>query len=227
MTNAQQGMPGAPAALLRRFDPVTFALERIARQRDPASRFSREQLRKTNRESSFVRSGHRSHERAVPSRCVARRWGQARQHYRRRRLRRLRPSQDRHRREYRLRTDLHHQIHLEVRQCPDAAGERHRFPGMPLPVSPVQRLAGLHRTARQVADQGEGGRLDRHIVQGCFQRVQGRIHQGAVEGLGRVQSPDPDSLRFEALRNGFNVRHWAADDLVGSIVSRDAQPDTG
>ena len=98
---------------------------------------------------------------------------------------------------------------------------------MPLPVCPVQRLACLHHPACQVADHGQGGRLNFHAVQGGFQCVQRRLDQGAVECFCRVQLPGPDPRRFELLHDGFNFVDRPADHLVVSVVRRDVHPDSG
>ena len=126
-----------------------------------------------------------------------------------------------------MRTDLHHQVHAEFRQRPYAGRKRHRLPCMTPPVGPVQSLAGVHHPAGQVADHRQGGGLDGHAVQKRFQRVQRRLHQGAVERLGRVEPPDPDPLRLEALRDGFDASHRSADHLVGPVVRGDVDADSG
>ena len=98
---------------------------------------------------------------------------------------------------------------------------------MTAPVDPVQPLARLHHPTGEVADNGQGGRVDGYVVQEGFQRVQSRLHQRTVERLGRVEPPDPDALRFQAFRDGVDARHRPADHLVRSVVGRNVDADSG
>jgi len=193
------------------------------------ARLPRKESFKTNREPRLIRFRDGLREiGAIRGRLgFTRRRAQTRQHHGRRCLCRVRPGRASHRGQDRSRPYFQHQVHPQFRQCPDTAGECHFLAGMLPPVGSVQRLARLHHLAGQVADHGEGGWLDRHIIQGSFQHVQSWLHQGAVERAGRVQPSYPDSFRFETLRDGFNFRNRAAHHLVGAVVRRDAHPSTG
>ena len=177
----------------------------------------------------MVRLCDRLHETIGASglRWVVRRRAEARQHHRHRCLRRLRPGRGRHRSQHRSRADLQHHVHPEIRHRLHPLGECHRLPGMTPPVGSVLRLTQFHGPARQVANHGKRRRLDLHAAEGCFQFVQNRLNQSTVERPGRVQPPDPHFLQLESLRDRFNSRNRAADHLMGTVVSRDAQPDVG
>ena len=120
---------------------------------------------------------------------------------------------------------FHDNINILLRHCPDTARECHRLSCMSLPVLYVQRHAGLHGTPRQVADKGQRRRLYLQTLERVFQPAENRIDQGAMECLGRVQSPRAYLQSLEARHDSFNIFDGAADHLVRSVVCRDAQAD--
>ena len=93
-----------------------------------------------------------------------------------------------------MRTNLNHQVNAQVGQRSDAACERHGLSGVPPPVVAVERGAGVHRPAGQVAYEGHGGRLKCHSAKGGFQRDEGWFDKGAMKCTGCVQPSYPDAL---------------------------------
>ena len=90
------------------------------------------------------------------------------------------------------------------------------------PVGAVQHRAGLDDAAGQVADDIDARRTDRHAAERRFQGFEGRLHQGAVEGAGRVQAPEPHSLGLQPLGDGLDGLDRTADHLVEPVVRRNA-----
>ena len=228
VADAQQGVARTPVLTPGRLDPVMLALEGIARQGDPPPTLPREESREADREPRLVRLRNGVQETVVGAGGldrIARRRAETGKHHRR--SGRLRPGGGCHGRQHRARADLQHRVHPELRQRPHPLGEGDRLPGMAPPVGSVLGLAGFDGPAGQIADHGESGRLDRHAVEERFQLVQDGLDEGAVEGPGRVQPPDADSLLVELLRDRFDCRDRAADHLVAAVVARDAQAGAG
>ena len=229
---AQQRVVGAGSAALGRIKPVAFALERIARQRNPVPHLSGEQTLERNLQASLVRVRGRINEVVFGFRrgTASSRATHARQ--RNRGLtgvpvrHRIGPRLQRHWAQHRVGAYFDYQVNPQFGKGSDATGKCHCFAGMAPPVHPVQRHVGFHRPARQIADQSERGRFDHHPVQGGFQSIQNRLQQGTVKSPARVQSDGTHSLRAESLRNGIDVLSQTTYHLVTAVVPRNAQPDS-
>ena len=96
---------------------------------------------------------------------------------------------------------------------------------MAAPVRSAEYLVRRHHTARHVAHQGGArGRRDIESFKKRFQRIQGRLHQGAVERLARMDRPHPDFFGLETLRDRLDRAHGPAQHLVRPVPRRNPQP---
>ena len=223
---AEQRVPRGRAAPLRRLHPVALALEGVAGQRDSPARLSGEESLEPDRESRLVRLRDRGDECALRlcRRNVGVRLPEARDgRGRSAPLRRLRPCEHRHRTQHRVRSDLHHRVHLQLREGLDARAERDRLAGLAAPVRRVEHRVGLHRPAGQVAHHGDRRWSELEPGERGFQVVEGRLHHGAVVGGALPQPPDPDLFRLEALGDRLDRRYRAAHHLVCAVVRGDAE----
>ena len=229
--DTEQRVLVALASPPRQLDPVPLALKRITRQRYSAAGLPCEETFEGDIQPGRVGFRHRIDEAAFRLRRgrVPGRSPQGCEHnrvfVRHPARRRSRPSQGRHRAQHGVRANLHNEINPQCRQRLDAASECHRLTGMPTPVRRIQRLTGRHRPARDIAHQVERWRHDLHTCQRGFHAIECRLDQGAVEGLAGVQPPHANLFRLEAVHDGFNGGHRAADDLMRPVVRCDAEPD--
>ena len=117
-----------------------------------------------------------------------------------------------------MRAYLDHQVDFEVGQRLDSGGKRHRLAGVASPVGSVKSPAGFQRPTGQVADVGQVGGADTHVVQGGLQGVKSGFYQNTVEGSGGVKPSGPDSRRFEVSDETIDRSNRAAYHLVSPVV---------
>ena len=220
-------MAGGGPSALRALDPVAFALERIAGQRDPAPRLAFVQSLEPDRQPRFPGRRNRGDEGGFRLGLRDLRPGtqETRDRGRRAAFRRCGPGHGGYLAEHRVRTDLHHGVDAQFGQGLDAGAKRDLLACLPLPVGGVQGFVRFHDSPGQVADERDGRRRERRSSERRFQVIQRRFDHGAVVGGTLPESHRTDAVRLEAPFERLERFQRTAHHLVRPVVGRDAHAD--
>ena len=97
-----------------------------------------------------------------------------------------------------MRADLHHDVEAVPDQVVDGGCEQDRLPHVAPPVFGIE-LRAIHRLAGDRRDERDPGRLRAEAVQGLAQRRFDRVHDPAVERVGKVQLGTGDAHRGQLI----------------------------